>query len=1074
MGILKQLIYTSTMGGFLTWGKSTNFPDALAGNSLLSPLYEFYECPMDAVAVYMNDQSIDQDTLFPVRRKYSRVGDKYMLMRTNYLGKEMTSTRFGNKFMHIFAADSGIKNPLVYFSHEGLFRNALAEEEKGLKESPAPLADISDDDFTVDGVLDTLCEYVNGNSHALDALASLFRRVYETINTENAHLIVFNAGVGKELWSLIECVLCLLPTEDAVKFTFDTHFGYSRSVDCLRIRDKLLAYYGALPQEFKSYSDYGHTYNMIDFNLLGADDEAATEWKNAIAKVFALGPFGLKAYSELISCVEGNGLERIKKAIVLVADVCAKFAELPISQVCTVYKAVMTGVVTDDVRESVNDLVVAACRNGIEKLVFIIDSLWGYERIMSILAEAAGRSVADDGFIKTVVDALWSGDPDGSVQSAIEKLKSVLPDYEKLETAIAAGILALVDEHEYELCGQLLSGDVGDRYDIICKYSSAGKRVEKAVAKLYDANESKLVKSFLAGNVEKTLAEVKRYVKCGNIDEARFYAAACDDFLSDASLKALFGGNKDSIAAAVVLGRNEECRKKLAHAVRAYIVKNCNTKNEPEAMLVSLEKSGVEFLADRGAFFRTLCNDKMIIADDNRANVAVLRKFAVEYVESLPENKRFAATYESRLQADSAYGARLSALHETLFGYALDIRKPDGVEALKALSEKYVHIPIDKRLLAVSCRYADNEILKALLADMPHEAYAEMYTEFAEKDPALAELYVREFLSKTVTDSMLISLLSEQLDKNVSQKLVESLCKELFTCICGNGTRPAKSVYTSLVRFFKRDGAELETQNHLDSAKDKYLISFAKKYGKSVFLPAFTRKLDAFGGKVYDDFVKAAAETDAKSKFVPQNDGKDEDRLLACWEFAERDNKSRIKEFAAYVQMGVIPSTKVLKRLLLRLDLCALSQSDALMLIAVMPKSDDCTWLTDVLKFVATAFSGKKVEPISRSDGSKTKDWVYNLFAWVLAKSSIDGKVSEDNAIVIHNVFGDEYCRAFAELMTADSELRGKLKGLVRLYPTIHNLSPGYADRLQNSIKYMDLNVKFRKKTDRIFGVDNK
>lgn len=1076
MGILKQLIYTATARGYGVWGQSASFPAVIASDGFVVPMFE-YKRPPSAVAEFDKNPELDPDTLFPIRRKYSRVGEKYVFVRVNYLGRELMTDRMGNKFLHILVSDGPIKAPIVYFSQDGLFRTALVGDERQLKKCAAPLDDISDDGFTADGAYGALCEYVNGNWNRLAPLTALYKNVLQTIDDDNAHLVIYNAGLGRDLWALMQCIMCLLSYDQAVKFTFDTHFFYSRTPECLRVRDKLVAFYGELPNDFRSYSEYGHKYITLDFSKLGADDENSEEEKAVIGKVFALGPAGLKAYTQLLECAEGEGLQRSLNTVALVTDISAKFSDFPISTVCAVYKAAKTGVVTQDVCDSLIDLVDKACRNGIGELGFVIDCFGEYECLKSALQGAVARGVSDGAFMDAVAAELWSGDESGETQKLTAVLKTVLPEYRSFESGIQKRLLKLVTDNAQDFCSALISDDIYNRYALIVKYCPAVKQViESAVVELYATRQKKLIKQFLTEDADCAKVELKRYIKFGkNIDESEFYTAACEKFITATAIKAIIGGSEKQTATAAELITQDSCRKMLAKAVREYIVDNCNKRTDLDAALTALADSNLSALADEKAIFRTIVNTNAM--DDGHGNAGMLRAFAVEYVEGLPVESRFAATYDEKLKNDGSreQKSKLEALHKTLFGYALDIMpKPITAQSLLELIKKYEHIDLNTRILIAADRKVDlQEIREVLPSVMPRDGYSETLGLFLENDGDVAELYVDAFLKITVTDSLLFTLLSEYPQYPGALEKIEAYGKEFFTCLSANGIRSAKSVYESLVDLFEQNHDGGSAPSGVAQIKDMLVKLFVKKYGKSMFLPDMVRKYGVVGGSKSDELVKAATETEITAKYTVRGGEDAAENYFAYLEYAGRNNKARTKEFDAYTAAGGQADDKLIKRLLLRLDLCELSLSDVSTFKAAVLKSKaNYAWLVDALEFTALAVSGKRVTAIKKHAESKLADWLYSYIAWALAKASIDGKVSAETAAIIYSVIGDEYCVAFSELI-ADSVLRGKLKGLAKLYPTVKALSPTCADKMQNSIEYMNLNDRFRKKIDKIF-TDNK
>ncbi|MBP5622425.1 MAG: hypothetical protein J6X44_10460, partial [Thermoguttaceae bacterium] len=140
----------------------------------------------DAPDSFPKRPSQDELTKFPVAFSYFRLSNgKYVLCRTQYVGMDYATSRYGNFFAHALVLEKGDwLNPIRYF-RSSTFATGLTREEIELNDVPPALPELSlkDVDFSTkpfaelktlnDGWFGVLSRMIDGLHAALKSGANL-------------------------------------------------------------------------------------------------------------------------------------------------------------------------------------------------------------------------------------------------------------------------------------------------------------------------------------------------------------------------------------------------------------------------------------------------------------------------------------------------------------------------------------------------------------------------------------------------------------------------------------------------------------------------------------------------------------------------------------------------------------------------------------------------------------------------------------------------------------------------------------------------------------------------------------
>ncbi len=1098
MGLFKQLIYTSTVKGYNVWGKSNSFPDIIA--RVCPEIFQSYARPRNADDAYNENPNINCDEYYPIRRKYSVESGKYILLRTNYLGREITTPRTGNKFLHVLVSDEALsKNPIAYFEHEGLFRTQLVDGERNLATCSTPLEDISDDEFSENSTFENLCDYINSNQSRATALSLFLKRVLYVVEHDNSHIVVYNAGIGDEFWNFLKSSLILLPEEISSHFTFDTHFSYFKKVGCLRITDKLIAFNEAFPEKrFPEYKEYGHKYITYDFEKFKFDEDGSgkedQEEITSVQKIFALGMPGLVAYKTLLPVINGDTYDRIKKTINIVVEISNRFNAFPIDIISKIYKSALSENISSDTKGALMDIVNMS-NNDLNVLLSIFDVFEENSCDASVVENVVGTCVKDGEIIKTVAAKIIEGDSNSIKFVAL--LKKYLQDYDCIGTQLQNTISIMLEAQADEIAQRLIYGEdnSSEMYKVICSNCCKAKDIlSDRIKALFVKDEQNVFNEFCVGSVSKAMTIVKRYAEFSEqITIDALYKTACDVLLTDEGIKKIF--NNDSVRIASVLSlMSTSCQNYIRNKFSKYILKNCSLDLTIDDHIKLLNEIGLKDVTDRNSIFKIICNKCFPPNCTQSERDKCIRHFVTEYVKSVPLEVRKTLCSKVIEDGDDNIIAdekeRLEGLHKKLFTLAVNEIKDDNNESLHdeifEVCMVFDYIDINFRAMIIA-EYVPDILPRFLPRFMPHKDYKETFGCFLKHNKNLAKKYFDNFLRFSVTDSVLVAILAEYIEDPTVLELIVQYDKSIYMCLSGNGTNKPEVVFSRLKTLFGRSEQRVDI---LQTAQNVLIKKFSNTYGLSMFSPRMAKKYGVFDCEAYTKYANSVKNDQVKSyhfsETSAENIRNEIDEYYKFLRSAERNNKLRIREleelrfasktFATFdiFKQDKAFGLKFIKRFLRRLDLCNISTNELTVLVKCITDlnfdNPRLVFYIRILERILLPCNPQKVNLAHQKCPNEDDDWFSEYFTWVYAQISVRGEVSSDVAEALLDICGEYYAVAFSELMTGDSAIRCRFKGLSKLYRTIHKKTSMVAEKLQNSIEYMNINVKFRKKTDKLFA----
>ena len=251
----EQIYYTSCEFGY---ENSAGFQIKAISNGLEKYISEYKKIGGYVEAKNLPTQPTKEEieTLFPVSFKYKKIDDKFMFIRTAYVGQDFTS-RFGNFFMHGLMLDSLTYNPIDIFYMEN-----WKSKDSSNKTLLEPL------DIKIDKKLIEikLIEYI---SELTNQDKKILQQIIASFFIEDNKLLFIKVKNANDNIKWLTLILKLFPSEYAKNITFSSYqysFTYTLDINItygdteLKFDENDLNYYNIFDFEQNLFSD-------IDINL---------------------------------------------------------------------------------------------------------------------------------------------------------------------------------------------------------------------------------------------------------------------------------------------------------------------------------------------------------------------------------------------------------------------------------------------------------------------------------------------------------------------------------------------------------------------------------------------------------------------------------------------------------------------------------------------------------------------------------------------------------------------------------------------------------------------------------------